>query len=172
MKRFVVAVFAGATVVAATGVALAARGSSSEAPPPAASVAPASAPYGEATVRVRNAWAATLRCQYEHGAKKRSLRSESFEVVGLTDEIRTACREYQAGADSAMATEAYLRERRGISELMHEVWACVEDKGLIIGDDSSVEGDRRVSRAFRAAFTACRDSIEASRGLVRPDPLE
>ncbi len=170
MRKLVVMGLAGLIVLVAAGAVFAARGSGDDRPG-FASVAPASTPYGEATRQVQEAWAATLRCQYAHGATKRSIGDDSFEVVGLTPAIRASCGEYEAAATKAMATPAYAAERRAASLLMRDVWACVEARGLDVGSDTGADTHGTVAPEVRSTFAACKSSIETSRGLVSPKSL-
>lgn len=150
----------GAVVVAATAYATQSRAT------PAKSTA-----FGAASVAVRDAWATTLRCQYAHGASKRPVgHGGSFEVVGLTAEIREACRSAEDKAEEAMASPEYAAELRAVGLLMRDVYACVERRGFRLGKDDS-GGHTAADPARRAAFASCKRSTFASAAVSELVPL-
>lgn len=126
--------------------------------------------FGASSVAVRDAWAATLRCQYAHGAFKRPLGAGGFEVVGLTPEVREACRSAEAKAEAAMASPGYVAEQFALGRLLRDVYACVERRGFMLGSDDS-GGHKSADPARQAAFVSCKRSTFAAASVSELTPL-
>jgi hypothetical protein len=132
---------------------------------------PATTPFGPATRAVRDAWAAVLRCEYARGATKKPIEGNSFEVVGLTADIKAACAGEQQAADQAMADPAYASERAALGIFMRDVWSCVSAKGVAVGQDTGRDDHQPEPAGAPQAFAACKQQLEAARGLQEPAPL-
>jgi hypothetical protein len=90
----------------------------------------------------------------------------SFEVVGLTAEIRAACKDLEDAADAAMATPEYANESTALGEVMSAVWTCVQNRGFTVGNDHAGDDHHAAAQAgIQAAFAMCKQLVESDRGV-------
>jgi hypothetical protein len=169
-QRVIVIVFVG-LLFAALAASATYGGSSGSAASPLVRSGPIAGGAMPASVRVRDAWVRVLRCQYAHGATKQPLGGDSFQVVGLTSEIRAACADLEAQAQGEMSSAAYVAERAVITDVVRAAWACVASKGIELGDDHAISDTATVPPGTEAAFRQCKERVEAERGLTEPAAL-
>lgn len=112
-----------------------------------------------------------LRCEYAHGATRQSVSGVSFEVVGLTSDVKAACAPLENAAQQAMADPSYASERAALGQVMQKVWSCVETRGIVIGHDTGRDDHQLEPAGAPEAFAVCKNQVEAAQGLEEPAPL-
>ncbi|MCW2687788.1 MAG: hypothetical protein JWR37_2678 [Mycobacterium sp.] len=126
---------------------------------------------GPATLAVRDAWAADLRCEYANGATKKVLGNGSFEVIGVTPAIKSTCKSLEDAATAAMASPEYASERAALGNVMRDVWSCVEAQGFVVTDQPGRDTHTPAQPGIQSAFETCKQQVESGAGIKDVQPL-